>query len=165
MFNRCLSLYGTNDLEFLPAPYYSMRRHLIDCKVNQFVKCLEAAIDTIPYNVRRVDFQESHYHMIIHSMMTLLGFHPLSEVSLAEGRIDMQIDLLDTVYIFEFKYDKDGKQQREIALQQIIKEGYADKEQLYENKKVIAVGISFSGKTKNINGKSYRTLQTRNIKR
>lgn len=159
MFNRCLSLYEVNESELLPAPYYNMRRHLIDGSVNEFVKSLKAAINTIPYDVRRIEFQESHYHMIVHSMMALLGFRPISELSLSEGRIDMQIDFLDTVYIFEFKYDKDGKQQKDVALEQIIKEGYAKKEHLYLNKRVIAVGISFSGKCKNINGKAFRTLQ------
>ena len=159
MFNRCLSLYEVNESKLLPAPYYNMRRHLIDGSVNEFVKSLKAAINTIPYDVRRIEFQESHYHMIVHSMMTLLGFRPISELSLSEGRIDMQIDFLDTVYIFDFKYDKDGKQQKDVALERIIKEGYAKKEHLYLNKRVIAVGISFSGKCKNINGKAFRTLQ------
>lgn len=159
MFNRCLSIYGLEEDEALPTPYQSMRRYLIDGNVNDFIKSLKSAIGTIPYELRRVEFQESHYHMIVHSMMTLLGFRPLSEVVLAEGRIDMQIDFLNTSYIFEFKYDKDGKQQKKIALQQIIQEGYATKECLYQNKTVIAVGISFSGKSKNINGSTYRTLQ------
>lgn len=159
MFNRCQSLYEFEEDEVLPTPYQGMRRYLIDGKVKEFVKSLKSAIGTIPYELRRVEFQESHYHMIVHSMMTLLGFRPLSEVVLAEGRIDMQIDFLNTSYIFEFKYDKEGKQQKEDALQQIIQEGYADKEYLYQNRTVIAVGISFSGKSKNINGSTYRTLQ------
>lgn len=159
MFNRCQSLYEFEEDEVLPTPYQSMRRYLIDGKVKEFVKSLKSAIGTIPYELRRVEFQESHYHMIVHSMMTLLGFRPLSEVVLVEGRIDMQIDFLNTSYIFEFKYDKEGKQQKEDALQQIIQEGYADKEYLYQNRTVIAVGISFSGKSKNINGSTYRTLQ------
>ena len=159
MFNRCQSLYELDEDEVLPTPYQSMRRYLIDGNVKEFVKSLKSAIGTIPYELRRVEFQESHYQMIVHSMMTLLGFRPLSEVVLAKGRIDMQIDFLNTSYIFEFKYDKEGKQQKEDALQQIIQEGYADKECLYQNRTVIAVGISFSGKSKNINGSTYRTLQ------
>lgn len=159
MFNRCLSVYELEEDEVLPTPYQNMRRYLIDGHVKDFIKSLKSAIGTIPYELRRVEFQESHYHMIVHSMMTLLGFRPLSEVVLSEGRIDMQIDFLNTTYIFEFKYDKDGKQQKDIALRQIIKEGYASKESLYQDRTVIAVGISFSGKRKNINGSTYRTLQ------
>lgn len=87
---------------------------------------------------------------MIQILLIVLGFEPIVEQTLSDGRIDMVIKLDSLTYIIEFKYTDGGKSQACKALQQIKDNGYADPYRL--TAEIIGVGISFSGITKCING-------------
>ena len=94
---------------------------------------------------------------MIQILLTVLGFEPIVEQNLSDGRIDMVVTLEKLVYIFEFKYTSGVKSQAKAALKQIKDKGYADPYKITA-KEIIGVGVSFCERTKKINGFKEETL-------
>jgi Predicted AAA-ATPase/PD-(D/E)XK nuclease superfamily len=90
---------------------------------------------------------ERFYHSIIHWMFKYLGVHVQSEVRSAQGRSNSVVQTPTHVYIFEFKFNKSGRE----VLSQIIEKGYADPYRA-SGKTILGIGVSFSGNKKAING-------------
>lgn len=61
---------------------------------------LTSVIKDIPYNIRKTEFSEAHFHIIVHVIMSVLGFEPVSEKETSDGRIDLTIRLSGIVYIY-----------------------------------------------------------------
>ena len=97
----------------------------------------------IPYTLNIS--QEKHYQTIFYIIFTLLGLRIQAEVVTNKGRIDVVIELTDSIYIFEFKLNGT----KEEALEQIKRNDYAQKYQL-TTKQVILVGVEFDRKTRNV---------------
>ena len=76
--------------------------------------------ERLPYNIRKTEFSEAHFHIIVHVIMSLLGFEPVSEKGISDGRIDLTVRLSGIVYIFEFKYTDEDNSCAETALQHEI---------------------------------------------
>lgn len=68
-----------------------------------------------------------------------------SEVPTDKGRIDLVLKTKTTVYIFELKIDVPASK----ALEQIEQKRYFEKYQ-YTNKRIVLVGLSFSGAKDNL---------------
>ncbi len=90
-------------------------------------------------------------------LLTVLGFEPIAEQVLSDGRIDMVVKMGGITYIFEFKYTDGNKSQARNAMKQIKDKGYVEPYRLTSTE-IIGVGVSFSGVTKNINGYCYENL-------
>lgn len=74
-----------------------------------------------------------------------MGLRVQSEVSTSDGRADCVVETNDRIYILEFKLDESG----EVALAQIrLKKYYQAWWQ--KGKPIMAIGVNFSSKTKNI---------------
>lgn len=147
MTDRCCEVYLRKN--GLSAPYQKMRELLHKNEIDAFMDLLKATIKSIPYDIRKVAFNEGHYHIIVHTIMSLIGLDPISEATTSDGRIDMVIKMPDRVFIFEFKYSDNDEDCTEDAINQIVKMKYADAYKLVD-KEIVGVGVSFGQKERNI---------------
>ena len=148
MVDRCTNVYSHIEI---PKPYESLIDSLNTENIPFFIDTLKCILKGVPYLTRKRKFLEGDFQIMLHLLLTVLGFEPNTEAPIADGRIDMIVKTEKVTYIFEFKYTDTDKSQAKRALNQIKDKGYAD---AYKRKglKVVGVGVSFSGKTKNING-------------
>ena len=152
--DRCVKAYK-NDA--IPKPFQLLRAKLLDKDIEGFVELANSVFKRVPYLSRKTKFNEGLFQTMIQILLTVLGFEPIVEQNLSDGRIDMVVTLEKLVYIFEFKYTSGAKSQAKAALKQIKDKGYADPYKITA-KEIIGVGVSFSKQTKNINGFEVETL-------
>lgn len=152
--DRCVKLYKD---DAFPRPYQILRAQLFEKNVEGFVDSINCILKGIPYLTRKKQFSEGHFQTMLQMLLMVLGFEPITEQVLSDGRIDMVIKMDKLTYVFEFKYTKGSKSQANNALIQIKEKRYADPYRL-TSKEVIGVGVSFSGLTKNINGYCYENI-------
>lgn len=136
----------------IPSAYIACRNSLYADDVDGFLERVNQILAKIPYSVFKQNVNESFFQVSLLLLLTLLGFSVNAEDATSKGRIDATLDINHIVYIFEFKYSKVGKNLSNIAYRQIIKKGYAEKFKL-QSRQIKAIGVSFSAKTRNINGR------------
>lgn len=141
----CNVLYDNEDTR---VPYQELRYSLITNNIENFISILKSILASVSYAITKT--QEGFYHSNVHLILKLLGFDIISEELTNTGRIDAVIRLSDKIYILEFKFDKIKDVSNE-ALGQIKEKEYALKF-VFEKKKIIGVGVSFSNQSRNING-------------
>jgi len=146
MIERCEKNYATDS--DMPAPFHRLRKSLLNEDVEEFIDILKSILESIPSSIRKEKYNESHYHISVHTIMTILGFDVISEMSTDIGRIDLVLRLYETAYIFEFKY-ADMRPSAKKGLEQIEKMEYYESLKL-KAKKIIGVGVAFSGERRNI---------------
>lgn len=147
--DRCIKVYQENDS--LPRPYQILRAQLFDNDIDGFVDSINGILKGIPYLSRKEQFNEGYFQTMLQILLFVLGFEPIVEHVLSDGRIDMVVKMDFRTYIFEFKYIKGTKSLANSALKQIKDKGYADHYKL-TSREIWGVGVSFSGITKNVNG-------------
>ena len=152
--DRCVKLYKDDTL---PRPYQALRAQLFEKDVDGFVNSVNGILKGIPYLSRKKQFNEGHFQTMLQMLLTVLGFEPIAEQVLSDGRIDMVVKMDVITYIFEFKYTDGNKSQAKTAMKQIKDKGYAEPYRLTSTE-IIGVGVSFSGVTKNINGYCYENI-------
>jgi len=93
------------------------------------------------YNKIEPSIREANYHMIIHSVLQVLGFNIKSEVPTSKGYIDAVIEIEDMIVIIEFKHMKKSSYDYMIkeAFKSIIEKGYYKK---YMDKKVVLLAVA-----------------------
>lgn len=157
----CLESYEVNiiDNTYL-KPYLDMKAFLDAEKVDGFMNRLEAIYSSIPSSIHKGKLNEAWFHSVAHSVMYQFGFRFYSESETSEGRMDMRIEMDKHIYIFEFKYSEDDVDMSEDALQQIHEKHYADP-YLVLGKKVIAVGVTFGKKKRNVTNYKLEVLSNR----
>lgn len=143
------------DYEDTLIPYQELRYKLITKNVPDFINILKSILASVSYAITKT--LEGFFHSNVHLILKLLGFEIISEEMTNIGRIDATIRFSDIIYILEFKFGNDTDNSSE-ALQQIKDKKYAEKF-FIENKEIIAIGISFCTKTKNINGCRYEKIE------
>jgi uncharacterized protein in vnfD 5'region len=153
--DRCERIYCHGEM---PKAYELLRESLFTKNINEFKDQVNSVLKNIPYLSRKTKFSEGHFQSMLQILLMVLGFKPGTEKTLSDGRIDMDIELDKLTYVFEFKYTEGGESEASRALEQIKDKGYAEGYRLTSNE-IIAVGVSFSGETKNINGIKYETLK------
>lgn len=147
MVSRCLSIYSSE--EEIPIPYQQAKSALSNNDVKSFVQFLQSLISSVPYHVHKKQLDEGYFHTIIHVITSILGMSPVSEMETSDGRIDMEIEFPNRVFILEFKYSGDNTDRAQEALEQIKKKEYA--KPLYMKGKIIeGIGMSFSQRTRNV---------------
>lgn len=146
VIERCTKVYSLES--GLPIPYHKLRAYLINGLVDEFIEQLKYLLADIPYAIRKEMYNEAHFHISVHTLLSVLGFFPLSEKITSLGRIDMAISVDNVTYIFEFKYSK-KKSMASTALKQIKDMKYADSYKL-SSTKIVGVGVSFTEAKKNI---------------
>ncbi len=98
---------------------------------------LNTFLGDLPEETFRVK-SEGLYHGLIHIVFSYLGVFIQSEVHSSHGRADIVVQTDTDVYIFEFKF----KESAEIAFQQILTNGYADKYRA-SGKRITGIGVNF----------------------
>jgi len=152
MADYCIQSYKVEIVDdTYMKPYLDMKACLDSEDMDGFENILFSVYKQIPYEIQSEKLSEAYFHSIAHAVMYQLGFHAYSEQSFCDGRLDMKIEMEKRVYIFEFKYSKDDIDMCDEAIQQIKDKQYADP-YILKKKRVIAVGITFGQKKRNIIG-------------
>lgn len=161
VIDRCTKVYSLES--GLPIPYHKLRSYLVGGRVDEFIEQLKCVLSDIPYAIRKEMYNEAHFHISVHTLLSVLGFLPVSEKITNLGRIDMAISINNVTYIFEFKYSK-TKSMASYALQQIKDMKYADSYKL-SSIKIVGVGVSFTEAARNILDHKRDVLYTEQINR
>ena len=121
-----------------------MRSALERDDLESFVVGINALFSSIPSQIFIAN-KEAYYHSIVYLVLSLMGAYIKAEVSQAKGRPDIIVYTAKSIYIMEFKMDKNAEQ----ALQQIKQQGYLlpFKD---SNKTIRAVGLNFKSEIKGI---------------
>ncbi len=88
---------------------------------------------------------EGFYASVIFAWLSSIGVALIVEDCTNKGRIDMSVEMDDTIYLIEFKVDMPGTK----PLAQITAKGYLEKYQT-KGKKIVLIGIGFSSEERNI---------------
>ncbi|PIE66606.1 MAG: hypothetical protein CSA26_00115 [Desulfobacterales bacterium] len=121
---------------------------LEDRDMEGFKSAIHALFAAIPYhNYTNNDIAryEGFYASVIFAWLSSAQLSLLVEDCTNKGRIDMSVEMDDTIYLIEFKVDMP----EEKALAQIKANGYAEKYQA-KDKKIVLIGIGFSSEEKNV---------------
>jgi hypothetical protein len=113
--------------------------------VEAFMNRLRAFFADIPYTLNNKT--EKHYQTIFYLLFKLMGQFIDAEPCSAAGRADAVVVTDSTVYVFEFKLDKNGT--AEDALKQIDEKGYLIPFTA-GNKRIVKIGAEFGGKKRTL---------------
>ena len=135
------------------APHYTLKRRNLSVffieslqkgDVDGFLKYFKEFLLGFPYNLGE-NCGEKHYQTILYTVFTTIGLTVETEVSVAEGRVDMTVSFPQTNYIFEFKLNKTAQE----ALDQINENNYAACFS-GDARKIIKAGVNFNTQTRTI---------------
>ena len=113
---------------------------------------MRAFLSSIPYDAEHQD--ENHYKFIFYLIFRLLSqFNVKTEERSAAGRADAVVETKNSVFVFEFKLDKNGN--ADDALTQIDDKGYLIPYSVAQKadgtaKKLFKVGVSFDTEKRTI---------------
>lgn len=117
-----------------------------------FRRSLTAFLSSIPYDahgsLKDMDVTEKHFQYTFYLLLRLLGVYCLAihcEDRQSYGRVDCTLEMVDYIYIFEFKLDGTAHE----AMEQIEKMGYA-KPYEADKRTVIRIGVNFSSATRTV---------------
>ncbi|HAK29896.1 PD-(D/E)XK nuclease domain-containing protein [Sphingobacterium multivorum] len=142
------------DFDQRPILYDKLRKALFDGNIDDFIGNLKSVLGTVSYQISKE--KEGYHHSNVHLILKMLGFDVISELSTNTGRIDMCLQLIDKIYIMEFKFNEELDSSEE-ALQQILDNKYWERF-ITDSKKIICVGIGFCGKGRSIIGHKTKEL-------
>ncbi len=97
------------------------------------------------YTGNNIAHYEGFYASVIFAWLSSIGIPLIVEDCTNKGRIDMSLEMDNTIYLIEFKVDIPEAK----ALAQIKSNGYAEKYQA-KGKKIVLIGIGFSSEEKNV---------------
>lgn len=112
--------------------------------LNSFFEQIKATLSSFPYQLF-VKARESTYQGMLLGILKGMGFEVYGEKLTNLGRIDLVIEIPQTIYILEIKIDSNS----DIALNQIIERKYHE-QFLQKGREVALVGVNFSSKTRNL---------------
>ncbi|MDR0547601.1 MAG: ATP-binding protein [Dysgonamonadaceae bacterium] len=138
---------------FLPIPHLNqldftaMRfaKAIRENRIDDFMEMLRARFASIPYDLK--DRTERSYQMGFWLIFELMGQYCQTEVKSVKGRADAVVKTQDTVYVFEFKMQKNGT--AEDALAQIDDKGYLIP-YTADGRKLVKIGVEFSEEEKTL---------------
>ena len=112
-------------------------------KPEAFMKRMESLIAAIPYNGK--GSAEDHFQNAVYLLFNLMGFYAKMEDRTSDGRIDLQVESLDCIFIFEFKIDSSAR----VAMDQILEKRYWLRENA-GNRRIFLIGANFDTKTRRL---------------
>ena len=110
-------------------------------KIEEFMRSIFA---NVPSNLFKSSL-ENFYHAMNVLIFELLGCKMNAESAHAHGRTDGIAETKDTIYLFEFKFNKSAN----AAIKYIYQQKYYEPH-LFKNKEIFLVGVNFSEKAKGI---------------
>ncbi|MCP4217933.1 MAG: ATP-binding protein [bacterium] len=122
-----------------------LKKALFDDDLELFFKSMSNIFASLPFDMMVKD-REGYYQTVIYLILKLIGLETDTEVETNHGRLDAVIETDNFVYVMEYKM---GTAER--ALAQIMEKKYYQK---YEasGKTLVAVGVGFDMKERNLNG-------------
>lgn len=147
------------DFDQRPILYDKLRKALFDGNIDDFIGNLKSVLASVSYLISKE--KEGYHHSNVHLILKMLGFDVISELSTNKGRIDVSLELIDKVYIMEFKF-KEELDSSEEALEQILEKKYWQR-YVIDSKKIICVGVGFCGKERGIIGHKTKELNKEDI--
>jgi hypothetical protein len=121
----------------------TLPRALIKGDIEGAMNSLPPFFAAIPYDIQLKD--EKYYQTVVHLVFRMLGLRCQSEVRIAAGRIDTQVETKSHVYCFEFKLNGTAEE----ALAQIDSKDYLLPWR-GSGKTLRKVGVSFDWEKRNI---------------
>ena len=109
----------------------------------KFMSRLEAMFANQDYQI--MGDTELYFHNVTSLVFKMLGFYTNVERHTTDGRMDMLVQTIDYIYIFEFKIDKSADE----ALRQIEEKQYAKPFET-DPRKLYKIGVNFSTLTRRI---------------
>ncbi len=109
------------------------------------IHALFAAIFYHNYTNNDIARYEGFYASVIFAWLSSAWLQLTVEDCTNKGRIDMSVEMDDTIYLIEFKVDMP----QQVALAWIRTKGYAEKYRA-KGKKIVLIGIGFSSDEKNV---------------
>ncbi|MDE6682845.1 MAG: ATP-binding protein, partial [Muribaculaceae bacterium] len=110
-------------------------------KPEGFMKRMESLIASVPYNEKGL--AEAHFQNAVYLLFTLIGQYTKMEDRTSDGRIDLQVETAEYIYIFEFKIDSSSEK----AMEQILEKKYWLREAV-SGKKIFLIGANFDSSTR-----------------
>ncbi|MGP1438610.1 MAG: AAA family ATPase [Treponema sp.] len=110
--------------------------------IERVLNLIKALMASIPYDSLPADklfLREQNYQTAVYLIFKLMGQYVRTEVHSSKGRLDVEVETVDSIYIFEFKVGGEP----EDALTQIKEVGYAEKHKA-SNKNIFLIGASIS---------------------
>lgn len=111
--------------------------------IDRVLEELKIFFANVPYDLQLKN--EKYYQSIFFAIFQLLGFNIEAEIRTNRGRIDVVVEMPETIYLFEFKLFGS----KEEALSQIKALQYFQK-YLSQNKPVKLIGVEFDPTERNI---------------
>lgn len=155
MVDRCRKLCNVETK--MPPAFVQVRNHLYEGRIDDFIDIMKSLISSVPYNVHKEKIDEGYFHTIFHVICSTLGFIIVSEKETVDGRIDVAIEFPHVIYILEFKYSEEDKDESQTALKQ-IKDKHYDQSYHIRAVEIIGIGVSYGKMQRNINGYLKETL-------
>lgn len=119
-----------------------LRHALADGEIENFLTMLYNFIAGIPYFMGL----EKQYQSVFYAILKLIGANVVPEDPTNRGRIDASIQTPTHIYLIELKIHDPSQ----VALEQILSREYFTKF-LNQKKKIVAIGLSFDPKKRNLN--------------
>lgn len=146
MFQYLLAEFrGGSSVDTKPL-YANIHRALDKQDMPRLMNLIDTLFSTIPHQLFD-EKREGFFHAVLHLTFQGLGLLTHSEVSTSKGRVDTVVHSKAGVYVMEFKLDAPAEE----ALTQIREKRYGSA-WLDGKTSVMAVGISFSSKTRSVAG-------------
>ncbi|MDR3292358.1 MAG: ATP-binding protein, partial [Methanobrevibacter sp.] len=144
IFEELITLYTNQSIEKISNLGTELLKSIKNCDNENFNKDMKILLSKISYFDHKKD--ESFYHAIFLSFMSLLGFHVQGEILTNIGRIDVVLLHENIALICEIKYDENKSFNKVItaAMNQIIEKKYYEP---YMDKKVILLALVFGDRT------------------
>ena len=126
------------------SQFIFLSKYLKQEDFDSFFETITAIFASIPYtlNTKR---DEAYFHTMFYLMVSASGTNARSEILTSRGRIDLEVEQSDKVYIIEFKCN----QSSDVAIKQIQEKGYSEKFKS-SDKKLILMGINFNTELRNV---------------
>ena len=127
------------------VPYgANILRALDNNNLAEVINIINDLVQSVP-DQNYIKEEEKFFHAIFHLIFTMVGSDPRTEMHTPTGRMDTVVITKTRIYLFEFKINETAKE----AIQCIKDRNYAASLRL-RNLPIIAVGVSFSAKTKGV---------------
>ncbi len=144
--NSLLDLFASSDGRFKIRK--GLFRALNNGDMKQLQTTIHALFAAIPYHHytnNDIARYEGFYASVLFTWLAASLPSVRVEEPTNKGRIDMVIELAETLYLIEFKVDMPGEK----ALSQMKTKGYAEHYQT-QGKKIVLIGIGFSSAERNV---------------
>ena len=143
------AIYAGQGVQEVNNIVVSVQNAAITGNAERMIELLKALFAGIPYGIQLK--YEKYYQSMLFLVFKMCGMDIEAEDMTNIGRIDASLKAGDYIYVIECKIDKEAAE----AMDQIDDKRYAEKFELYKNKKIIKIGINFSTKEDCRNIKDY----------